>query len=427
MKRLKHLLEERSRIEGEMKAIFDKCETEQRNRTPEEKTKYADLQKQLGDLADEIKDLEAQEARDKAGAKPVAGAPNAGAAANPAPIVIEDLSVRASVAKWVESNREAITKIKEGRSKQDLQVIEVEFRAANSPMTPANTATNTITTSAIPALQNGAPMIDLLRTQPTLWDLLPKGRTSLETYPWVNKKVPAASGAADFLAPGSAKPPVSFTLEVEKSNAKKPAVSMKVATELLDDVDGMTSLITGELQYQLKAHINSILMGAAAASATDPAGIRSFAVDYTLTGVQTTNPNNWDAVRAAVAQLRAAYVEGPILVLMNPVDVANMEMSKAISQGQYLGLNLRPVGGGAFITEDYNVIVGDIMVIALDYLKTLIYKDFRIAFGWENDDFTKNLVTAIAETRFHSFHSDNHAAGFLYEQIADIKTAIAIV
>jgi hypothetical protein len=198
-----------------------------------------------------------------------------------------------------------------------------------------------------------------------------------------------------------------------------------VATELLDDVDGMTTKIETELQYQLDAHINSILMGTAAASATDPAGIRNFAVAFTTVGLATQNPNNWDCARALIAQMRAAYVNGMILVLMNPIDTANMDMSKAISQGTYLGLNLRPIPGG-FIVEDYNVPVGGIMGIAVDYLQTLIYKDFRVVFGLDMDDFTKNLITAIAERRIHSFHSDNHAQGFIYDELADIKTSIAI-
>lgn len=423
MKHLKNLREKRAKAVEEMNAIKALCEKEARSRTPEEKTKWAELTQSTKDLDDEIRDFEAQEAEEARSARPV------GKNEDPESDDVEErgekknMSIRSQVEAWQKRNSDAIKKLKSGQ-KADLEPFEV--RAANSPMTPTNTYTDTITLGAGPLIRDGAQVIDLLRIQPTLWDILPKGRTDKETYPWVNKKVVADSGAADFLAPGSAKPKVSFTLTTEKSNAKKVAVSMKVATELLDDVDGMTSMIEQELRYQLKYEINRVLMSASAASSTDPAGIRSFAAAYTLTGVQTSNPNNYDAVQAVIAQMRAAYVNGPILILMNPVDVVNMKITKAISQGQYMNLNIVPIPGG-FIVEDYNITAGDIMGIALDYLKILIYKDFRIAYGWENDDFTKNLVTVIAETRFHEFHSDNHAAGFVYEQLADIKSAIAIV
>lgn len=332
----------------------------------------------------------------------------------------ERMDIRAQVAKWQTDNKDALAKIKAG-NKTDLPVFEM--RAANSPMTPANTETNTITINAGAAIRQGAPVFDVRRIEPTFWDYLPKGRTGLETYPWVNKKVPAASGAAGFIGPGIAKPGVSFTLEVEKSNAKKVAVSMKMATELLDDVDGFTSYVQGEMTYQLKAKINTTLM-TGVLSSTVPAGVQTFSLGFTTSGLSTVNPNNWDCCRAIIAQMRAAFITGPIVIFMNPIDVANMDMEKAISQGTYLGIENRPIPGGV-IVEDNNIAVGFVQAIALDALKTLIYKDYVLTFGWENDDFTKNLVTAVAETRFHSFHSENDAAAFVYDDFADIKSQIA--
>ncbi len=245
----------------------------------------------------------------------------------------------------------------------------------------------------------------------------------METYPWVNKKVPADSGAAGFIGPGIAKPGTSFTLEVEKSNAKKVAVSMKVATELLEDVDGMTTMIQTELAYQLKAKVNTTLM-TGVLSGTVPAGVQTFSLGFTTSGLSTVNPNNWDCARAVIAQMRKAFINGPIVIFMNPIDIANMDMEKAISQGQYLGISARPIPGG-IIVEDNNIAVGYLQAIALDCLKTLIYKDFVVTYGWENADFTLNLVTAIAEMRIHSFHSENDAAGFVFDDLADIKSQIA--
>lgn len=330
-------------------------------------------------------------------------------------------SIRDQVKAYQTRNKEIIAKIKRGERGHVLEPFEI--RAANSPMTPANTISDTVSFSAGSVIRMGAEVFDLHRTQPTFWDYLTKGRTGLENLPWVNKKVPAASGNANFIGPGVAKPGVSFTLEVENSNAKKVAVSLKTTTELLDDVDGMTSFITNELTYQLKIKINSTLM-TGVSSSTVPAGVQTFSNAFTTSGLSTQNPNNWDCCRAVVAQIRAAFINGPIVIFMNPIDTANMDMEKAVSQGTYMGLNVRQVPG-AIIVEDYNITVGDIQAIAIDALKTLIYKDMTISVGWENDDFTKNLVTFIAETRFHFYHSENDAAGFVYDQLSDIKSQIA--
>jgi hypothetical protein len=332
----------------------------------------------------------------------------------------EFMDIRSQVKKWQTDNKDVIAKIK-GGTRADLPTFEV--RAANSPMTPANTISDTITINPANAIRNGAPVIDIRRVAPTFWDYLTKGSTNLETYPWVNKKVPDSSGAAAFIGPGVAKPGVSFTFEVEKSVAKKIAVSMKLATELLDDIDGMTSYVQNELDYQLKNVLNDKLM-TGTESSTVPAGIRTFSLGFTTSGLSVTNPNNWDCARAVVAQMRAAYITGSIVIFMNPIDMANMEMDKAISNGNYTGINARGITG-ATIVEDYNIPVGYIQAFAVDSLKTLIYKAFTMTFGWENDDFTKNLVTVIAETRLHSFHSENDAAAFVYDDLADIKSQIA--
>jgi hypothetical protein len=159
-------------------------------------------------------------------------------------------------------------------------------------------------------------------------------------------------------------------------------------------------------------------------SSTVPAGIQTFSNGFSTSGLSVQNPNNWDCVRAVVAQMRAAFVPGPIVVFMNPIDVANMDMDKAISNGNYTGIMNRPIAG-CTIVEDYNISVGYIQAFAPYALKTLIYKPFSMTFGWENDDFTKNLVTVIAETRLHSFHSENDAAAFVYDDLADIKSQIA--
>ena len=333
----------------------------------------------------------------------------------------EHLSVREMVKDWQTRNKESIAKILSGE--RNVNLTPFETRALNSPMTPANTLTNPITLDAAAVIRQGAPVMDVRRIQPTFWDYITKGATSYETFPWVNKKISAPSGAAAFIGPGIAKPGISFEFEVQKSNAKKVAVSTKVAQELLDDLDGMTSYITSELEYQLKRAVNVALM-TGTLSATSPAGVRTYSQQFTTSGLGVNNPNNWDAARAVLAQIRLAFIDGPVVMFMNPIDMANMEMDKATTSGAYTSINSKALPGG-IIVEDSNIPVGFIQAIALDALKTLIYKGFAVKFGWENDDFTKNLLTAIGEMRFHSFYSSNDAAAFVYDDFADIKSQIA--
>jgi hypothetical protein len=47
-----------------------------------------------------------------------------------------------------------------------------------------------------------------------------------------------------------------------------------------------------------------------------------------------------------------------------------------------------------------------------------------VKLGFENDDFTKNLVTYVAEMRVHSFVSDNDAGFAIYDTFDNVKALI---
>lgn len=311
---------------------------------------------------------------------------------------------------WVETNKNALASIKAG-TKEALTPLVIK---TNSPMTPANTYNSS---SFLPNVQIDPTPNEIVRVQPTLWSVLRKGRTKANPYVWVNKKNPL--GAAGFIGPGVAKPGVSFELATESSNAKKIAVSDKCATELLDDIDGMASWIEQEMTYQLLKEMNSKLMSGTSSS-TVPAGLQTISTTYTLSGVETANANNWDAIIALATQLRSGNLSGAVTAFVNPVDYANMILTKATSQGQLFV----PAQTGVNIIEDNNIPVGYVQVAILDYYKVLILQDLTISYGWEDQDFTKNLVTAIAEMRIHQFFSENYTGFAIYDTFANVKSAI---
>jgi len=325
----------------------------------------------------------------------------------------DTLDTKGQIKAWAEANKKALESIKAGKQ-AELGSMVIKL---NSPMTPSNTYNSS---AYIPQPEFLPGATEIVRVQPTFWDYIKKGRAGSAVLVWVNKKNP--EGAAAFIGPGVAKPGVSFEIATETSNAKKVAANEKIATELLEDIEAMASWVQQELAYQVRAKINTTLMSGVS-SATVPAGIQTLSVTYSLTTVKTTNPNNWDAIRAAVAQLRSGNLQGPVTAFVNPVDYANMVLTKAVSQGQIF----MPAETGATIVEDNNVPVGYVQVALLDYYKVSIWKDFTVTFGFENDDFTKNLVTVIGEVRLHQYFSENHTGAFIYDTFDNIKTALTAV
>ncbi|MBA3971802.1 MAG: phage major capsid protein [Bacteroidetes bacterium] len=324
----------------------------------------------------------------------------------------EDLSTRGQISKWQEANKEAISKIKLG-VKADLQPLELRVAAT---MTKAGVGSITLPALSVDGIN------DLVRKQPTFYDYLSKGRTNQASFAWVNKS--NKQGAAAFIGEGILKPLASFDITTEVSNAKKVAERMKASMELLEDIEGMQTLIEQELEYEVKMAVNTALL-TGVASSTVPAGITTVSTAFTTTTVKTTAPNNMDAIRAAKAQLNSLNFNGNIVAFVNPIDAANMDITKASTSGVYMlqgpnGVNV----AGVPIVEDNNIAVGYLLLVDLDKYKVLIYKDFTIAWGWENDDFSKNLVTVIGEMRLHQYYSLNNAGAFIYDTFANIKTAI---
>jgi hypothetical protein len=325
----------------------------------------------------------------------------------------EDMSLRAQCQRLLD-DKDKVNAIREGKKVE----FELNMRAT-SPMLPANTYGGS---AYLPKIEYQPGIVELVRPMPTFWDYLKKGATNTAAYVWVNKVNPI--GAAAFIAPGVYKPGISFAIQTEISNAKKIAANEKMAVELLEDIDGFTSWVEQELYYQVMQNASLQLMNGVGSS-TNPAGIKTVSVPFAgaALGVGTTVPNNWDCIKACVTQLRRANFGGAITAFLNPVDYANMLMSKANSQGQLF----IPPATGATIVEDNNIAVGFMQVAVLDLYRVLIYKGFTMQWGLENDDFTKNLRTVIGEMRIHQFYSNNHVGAFIYDSFANITPAITIV
>jgi len=328
-------------------------------------------------------------------------------------------SLTDQIKDWQTRNKAAIEKIK-GGEKAELSPLEV--RAVASPMTPATVDSGSSLLLPAPYVEPG--ITDLLRVPPNLWNTIRKGRTNSSVYVWVNKSNP--QGAAAFIGPGVAKPGVSFELVTDISNAKKIAVSAKAATELLQDFSGMEDMIRGEMSFKLYDELNAKLM-TGVASSTVPAGLRTLSVPYTATSIKIPAPNALDAITAVNAYLRSGLLSGRIVDFINPIDAANIQAAKT-AQGVYIFPPFTALSGlsipGVEIVTDPNIPVGYVQAAFLDYYRVLIYEDFNIKMGWENDDFTRNLVTWIGEMRIHQFFNQAYTGFAIYDTFANIITKI---
>lgn len=330
----------------------------------------------------------------------------------------QPLSIREQVAQWAKRNEKALESIKTGE------------RASLAPL-----ELRTPTTMGIAASLNSSPylpnatmvpgVVDLVRVQPTFWNRLRKGSAKANPLYWVNKT--NKEGNATFIGEGVLKPLASFELDTETSTPKKVAERMKVSTELLYDVDYMATMMEEELRFEVETAANAAVL-TGVASSTSPAGITTIASSFNLTGISVIEPQFADCIRAAIAQIRSLNFYGTLTAYMNPIDIANMDMQKN-SEGTYLMPPFTSAEGtivkGVQVIEDNNIAEGYLLIGDMNLYKIVMHQDFTINFGWENDDFSKNLVTAIGEMRFHQYFSENHTGAWVYDTFANIKAAIA--
>ena len=332
-------------------------------------------------------------------------------------------SIRAEVAKWYEENKQVLQEIKAKKGGQNVLPPAIHISKAAITMTNAASLNSS---AYLPNPQVLPGVIDLVRVQPTFWSRLPKPSTQANPLIWVNKY--NKQGNATFIGEGVLKNLASFELQPESSTPKKVAERMKISREMLDDIDYIAGLIENELRYEVDMKSNTeVLTGVS--SSTNPKGITAYASAFTLltiTGI--IDPNESDCIRAAIAQLRSLNYNGQLTAFINPIDAAKMDLQKT-SQGAYVLPPFQTVDGRNIaatpVIEDNNIASGYLLLGDMSKYHVQMYQDFFVEWGYENDDFTKNLITVIGERRFHQWVSGNEVTAFVYDTFANIKTAIA--
>lgn len=251
--------------------------------------------------------------------------------------------------------------------------------------------------------------------------LLNKGGTNSPTIRWINRSYP--NGEAAFIGEGVLKPYVDWTYAEEVSTAKKVADSTKVSTEMLQDFDYMESEIRDVLRSLVEDKIDEQLLTGDGTGA-NLTGILTNASAYVGTGLDgtVTSANLVDAIRASVLQLRQLQ-QKPNVVLLNPADKARLDLLKN-TLGNYIAPETRALLASLNIIETMAIDEGKLVVLDTSKFKVRMYKEITLTFGWENDDFRRNLVTAICEARMHSYHNSIDDAAILYDEIANITGAL---
>jgi HK97 family phage major capsid protein len=265
----------------------------------------------------------------------------------------------------------------------------------------------------------------LAKAQPTILSISNVGVTSSKFVTYVSQTV-AASDA--WVAEAGAKTEGTPTWAEVSEEVKKIAGYVKVSKEMLEDLAFVRSEINSDLMSQLATDIDDALInGAGGASITGilNQGISAFAPGTFAAAVPSANIS--DVIRVAKAQSEAANYM-PTHVLLNPEDAAKIHLTKS-STGEYTYPMFIP-SGNEMRVADLSVVVSnniaaDTYVVG-DFSKFNIRmrNDMAMSVGLDQDDFTRNMVTILAESRLVAYVKDNAKAAFVTGTLSANITSI---
>lgn len=234
----------------------------------------------------------------------------------------------------------------------------------------------------------------------TVRDLITPGTMDGSALEYV-KETGFTNNAAP-VAEGAKKPESSIKFELISTTAKVIAHYVKASRQILSDASQLASIIDGRLRYGLAFKEESQLLNGDG-TGQNLLGIIPQATAYSAPFDPAGTETNIDMIR--LAMLQAFLAEYPATGhVMNPIDWARIELLKDTT-GRYIIGN--PQGSiGATL---WNLPVVETQAIAVDKFLTGAFKLgaqvfdrwlARVEVATENeDDFTKNMVTILAEER----------------------------
>ena len=244
---------------------------------------------------------------------------------------------------------------------------------------------------------------------------------------WINKS--AVSNGAGMTAEGATKTQISWTYSKDSADVKKITAYVKVSKEALDDLDFLRSEINTDLRQEIELKLDEQIAEGSGVG-QNLKGILTYAPTFAVAGTSLAaavdGANRLDVLRSAVALIRKAKFRANYIAI-NPVDAALMDMEKGDDNHYILPPFVTADGtrvAGTTVIESFSIDEGSFLVGDFTKSNLRIREEININLGYENDDFTKNMVTILAEMRAVHYIKLHHVPAFVKGTFA---AAIALI
>lgn len=300
--------------------------------------------------------------------------------------------------------------------------LEMEVKSATT-MTESNVTPSV--SNAIPySLTEFEPGINsIARRNPFIVAICNVGRTIKKYIMWAEQKNP--DGGAGTTSEGAAKTEQDFDIVEASMPVEKITSYIKVSKEMLDDISYMEQEINGSLMELIHLKLDAQVLngngtppnlkGILTYAQTFAAGSFANAIDYaTRYDVLAVAYNQIVIASGGDTNFSANFI--PNYIVLHPTDATFLEVTKD-NYGQYVlppfstssGMQIK----GCQVIVNTGMTAGSFLIGDFTKANVRIREDAMIAVGYENDDFTKNLITILGELRACHYVKSNHVNAFV--------------
>ena len=266
------------------------------------------------------------------------------------------------------------------------------------------------------------------RTVRNRYGILENVNTGATDSKFVTYVQQTADSNGTWVGEGVAKSEGEPTWSEISEEVKKLATDVKVSKEMLEDLSFIRGEINNDLMTGVRESIeNALLNGAGGTSINGlldaSMGLPTFGAGVFSLAIQDANIS--DLLRCVKAQIEAVNFT-PTHVVLNPQDIATIQLTKG-SDSTYTYPMYLPTqsGDGEMIIAGMRVIsstymtAGNYLVGDLSKVNVKFRNNINMSVGLDADDFTRNMITILAEARLVSYVKNNQKPAFVYGDISD--------
>lgn len=239
-------------------------------------------------------------------------------------------------------------------------------------------------------------------------------------------------GDAEFIAEGALKPLADADWQTTKKDIQEVAVRWKFTKRLMMHAPAIVQDFDEHARELVDQKIDDqLLEGDGTGNNLDGLELlaSAFVVPTALAGYYLM-PNIYDVIMAMATRVRLSNFKGKLTAILNTVWMAKMAGIKDTDGRYIVAPFVAPDGTRVGSVEikfsnkigDDDILLGDLKKFNVVWAEQVMYDE-----GYENDDFSKNLVSKKLEAFLGTYIKASDAGSILFADISDVQDDLVVV